>query len=196
MIHIENELFGQDDYDKLVHLVDIDGFGNLNMNSWCNRYEGANDSLYGFGESLVGRARDIFESESLIHTYSFYVKYIGQNANMKFHVDDNACTYTIDYCFRQKFPWPIYVNGQQFNLFTNQALFFKGEEQWHGRYRPDDNKVHNEVEMMFFHYAEPDHWWFEKNEFMREEKREKQKLKRQRRTEMYQLKYGQYPTQH
>jgi len=114
---------------------------------------------------LTDIAKDIFKSKNLQPTYCLYSLYRGHRANLPYHIDDNACTYTIDLCVSYKTNWPIYVNNKEFILEENQALCYYGEDQYHWRNDFPD-PAHNEVEMIFFHFAEPDHWFFTKgNEY-------------------------------
>ena len=86
-----------------------------------------------------------------------WARYAGNNGFLEKHKDTNACTYTLDYCINQFQPWSLYVEGEEYALQPNQALAFLGEEQEHWR---GEWTAGNIVEMMFFHYVEPDHWWF------------------------------------
>ena len=105
------------------------------------------------------KARDIFDSQTLLPTYACYVKYKGARANLLRHKDSNACTYTIDLCLTQMVEWPLYVEDKEYILQPNQALCFYGEDQLHWR-GPFPEKDSNIVDMLFLHYAEPDHWYF------------------------------------
>jgi len=114
-----------------------------------------------YAELLQSKAREIFKSNTLLKSYSLYCKYFGK-ASMDMHKDDNACTYTIDLCVRQSEPWELWVEGKGFTLNPNEALFYLGNDQLHGRY-PKDLGNDGSVEMMFFHYVEPTHWYFTRN---------------------------------
>lgn len=112
-----------------------------------------------FDESLHV-ARHTFGSNTLLPTYSLFAHY-KDNAKLWKHKDDNACTYTLDYCVYQTEPWDIYVENIPYTLHENEALAFYGNDQEHWR-GPFPNPESQEVAMLFFHYAEPDHWWFTK----------------------------------
>lgn len=90
-----------------------------------------------------------------------WVIYRGFKARLPRHVDDNACTYTIDLCLSHKTQWPIYVEGQEMHLEQNQAVCYYGEDQYHWREKFPD-PANNQVQMIFFHFAEPEHWYFTK----------------------------------
>jgi hypothetical protein len=110
-------------------------------------------------EHCLQKARDIFDSQTLLPTYSCYVRYKGARANLLRHMDSNACTYTVDLCLTSSVDWPLYVEDREYLLKPNQALCFYGEDQLHWR-GPFPEKDSNIVDMLFLHYAEPDHWYF------------------------------------
>lgn len=105
-------------------------------------------------------AREIF-SPTLRLSYCLFVSYQGFRARLPRHVDDNACTYTIDLCVSHKMPWPLYVEDIEFVLEPSQAVAYYGEDQYHWR-NEFPNPGSNSVDMIFFHFVEPTHWWFAK----------------------------------
>lgn len=109
--------------------------------------------------SLTNLARNIFNSKELIPTYCLFSHYESKHASLYRHKDDNACTYTIDMCVYQKYAWDIYVEGIPYTLYPNQALAYYGNDQEHWREAFPEPKT-NYVAMIFFHFAEPDHWYF------------------------------------
>lgn len=116
-------------------------------------------------EKLVPIARDFFESDKLLSTYSLFGQYEGPTANLPRHKDANACTYTLDLCVYQTEPWDlgVKVNGEDkfYTLYPNEALAYYGEDQEH--WRPEfPNPETQKVAMIFFHFVEPEHWWFTK----------------------------------
>ena len=106
----------------------------------------------------LDRARSEFKSDSLLYSYSLLALYNRDDSNLQKHVDNNACTYTFDICLYSEKPWPLIVEDKEYNLSKNEALCFYGEDQFH--YRPDFKKG-NKVLMLFMHYAEPDHIFFQ-----------------------------------
>lgn len=111
--------------------------------------------------TVLDKAKEIFESDTLQFTYGLIVHYEGEQANLFKHKDINACTYTLDICLYQNVDWPLFVEGKQYSLSENEALAFYGEDQEHWREDfPEPNW--NKVGMLFLHYAEPDHWFFKK----------------------------------
>jgi len=112
----------------------------------------------------VWKARRVFNSHSLLPSYAFFAQYQKNgNAipNLFHHKDDNACTYTLDMCLYQNRPWDLFVEGKSYTLMPNQALAYYGNEQEHWREAiPDpENQI---VGMVFFHFVEPDHWFYTK----------------------------------
>jgi hypothetical protein len=106
----------------------------------------------------IDRARNIFNSESLLLSYSLIAIYNNPTSNLQMHKDDNACTYTIDVCIKCKDPWPLIIEGEEYIAGNNDAVCFYGNDQIHGR---PPFKEGNSVMVMFLHYVERDHWWFE-----------------------------------
>lgn len=106
-------------------------------------------------------ARDTFESQTLLPSYAIFAHYEGDKAKLHKHIDDNACTYTLDMCVYQTEPWGLFVNNKEYILQENEALAYYGNDQAHGREKfPNPESQH--VAMIFFHFVEPDHWWFTK----------------------------------
>jgi hypothetical protein len=108
-------------------------------------------------ERLLPKARELFNDDSILPTYACWSMYYEVGANLPKHKDKNACTFTLDYCVRQLHPWDLFVEGTPYTLQENQALAFMGEDQEH--WRPSFSPG-NIVEMIFFHFARPDHWYF------------------------------------
>lgn len=156
-----DQVFSKDDYNTLhKNLFELEkrkewydeGFG---------RYHYSSQLISDYAEKLVPMARELFESPSLVTSYSLFSHYEGQNANLFKHKDDNACTYTIDMCVYQNQPWDLWVNNKSYTLEPNQALAYYGNEQEHWREKfPNPESQH--VAMVFFHFVEPDHWWVTK----------------------------------
>lgn len=103
------------------------------------------------------KARDVFGVSDLLPSYALWALYDVPGSNLHAHKDDNACTYTLDYCVRQRAPWSLYVEGIGYDLQEDEALAFLGEEQehWRSPFTPG-----NAVEMIFFHFVRPDHWYY------------------------------------
>lgn len=118
----------------------------------------SNDTrLFAYLERLLPAARQVFNDETILPSYLCWARYSRVDAYLEPHKDSNACTFTIDYCVRQQEPWDLFVEGTPYTLQENEALAFMGEDQehWRGPFKPG-----NMVEMIFFHYVRPDHWYF------------------------------------
>jgi hypothetical protein len=57
--------------------------------------------------------------------------------------------------------WGLVVENEEYFVEPNEGLIFYGNDQehWRGEF-PDPHR--NSVAVIFFHYAEPDHWYFTK----------------------------------
>lgn len=110
-----------------------------------------------FSNLLLPIARKVFNNETILPSYAMWARYMGSGGFLEKHKDNNACTFTIDYCVNQFYPWPLIVEGKEYILNANDALCFMGEDQEHWR---SEWKPGNVVDMMFFHYVKPDHWWY------------------------------------
>lgn len=159
-----DQVFSIENYNSLVSL-----FSNpksFEYQQGFSRYVVADNSipeLKDFANKLVDVAREVFDSKTLLPTYTLFSHYEGANPEPSLykHKDDNACTYTIDMCLYQTEPWDLYVEDKAYTLFPNQALAYYGNDQMHWREKfPNPGNQH--VAMIFFHFAEPDHWFFTK----------------------------------
>jgi hypothetical protein len=114
-----------------------------------------------YAERSVPLARQTFNSETLLHTYTLFCRYEGAGAKLWKHKDNNACTYTIDMCVYYDTNWGLFVEDVEYFTEPNEAVAYYGNDQehWRGPF-PDPEK--NFVGVVFFHYAEPDHWYFTK----------------------------------
>ncbi len=159
-----DNLLSQKDYDNL--LKEIKNPKDFDYDAGFSRY--LNDHrglpvLKELSDKLTQTARNIFNSQTLLSTYTLFAHYEGQDPEPSLfkHKDTNACTYTLDMCVYQNEPWDLWVEDKNYTLYPNQALAYYGEDQFHWREKfpsPETNKV----AMIFFHFAEPDHWYFTK----------------------------------
>jgi hypothetical protein len=144
--HIKKYLL---DKPKLKENYDL-GFG---------RYVFTDPLIDFYANKLILTARKIFNSETLLPSYSLFAHYEGNNASLYKHKDDNACTYTIDMCVYQNKTWDLWVEDKPYTLLENQALAYYGNDQLHWRNSfPSPDTQH--VAMIFFHFVEPEHWWY------------------------------------
>lgn len=159
-----NNLLSLEEYERLmVYLNNPKSFGfDIGFSRYCIG-DGNLPILRELANRLTQTARDVFDSETLLPTYTLFAHYEGQNPapSLYKHKDDNACTYTLDMCVYQKEPWDLFVDDKAYTLYENQALAYYGNDQMHWR-EEFPNPETNYVAMIFFHFAEPDHWWFTK----------------------------------
>jgi hypothetical protein len=114
-----------------------------------------------YAKKLIPLAKKVFNSKDLNPSYSLFAHYEGKDASLFKHKDNNACTYTIDLCVYQNEPWELWVENKPYLLNENQALAYYGEDQEHWR-DPIPNPSTQKVAMIFFHFVDPEHWWFAK----------------------------------
>lgn len=157
-----DNVFSEEDFNSLKSL--FSNHKTFEYQEGFSRYVAADNSIPEMGEyakKLIPLARSLFESEGLLPTYTVFSHYEGETASLYKHKDDNACTYTIDMCVYQKYPWDLWVEDKPYTLQPNQALAYYGNDQMHWR-EEFPYKTENHVAMIFFHFAEPDHWYFTK----------------------------------
>jgi hypothetical protein len=125
------------------------------------RYHVNHEILQEYTQKALPIAREYFNSQTLVPSYTLFSHYEGANAQLWKHKDDNACTYTLDMCVYQNQPWDLWVEGKNYTLNPNQALAYYGNDQEHWREAfPNPESQH--VAMIFFHFVEPDHWFLTK----------------------------------
>lgn len=155
-------VFSNDKFESIRSLFnDVKSF---EFQEGFSRYVAADNTITElklYADMLIPKARELFDSKNLLPTYTLFSHYEGPKARLHKHKDDNACTYTIDMCVYQHTPWELWVEDKPYTLFPNQALAYYGNEQLHWR-ETFPNPDENFVAMIFFHFAEPDHWWFTK----------------------------------
>lgn len=161
---IIDSILSSDDYQKL--LKSLDNPKSFGFDRGFSRYcigDGGLPILGELASTLTNTAREVFNSKTLLPTYTLFAHYEGQNPppSLYKHKDDNACTYTLDMCVYQKESWDLFVEDKAYRLYPNQALAYYGNDQFHWR-EEFPNPDTNHVAMIFFHFAEPDHWWFTK----------------------------------
>jgi len=161
---IVNNILSEEDYQRL--LLSVANPKSFEFSGGFSRYCVADNSLpllKELADKLIPVAREAFNSEGLLPTYALFAHYEGQDPapSLYKHKDDNACTYTLDMCVYQNEPWDLYVDDKPYTLYPNQALAYYGNDQWHWR-EEFPNPETNVVAMIFFHFAEPDHWYFTK----------------------------------
>jgi hypothetical protein len=159
-----NDVLTKEDYDRL--LLAVANPKSFEYFAGFSRYCVADNGLpilKELADKLVPKAREAFDSKELLPTYILFAHYEGQDPEPSLfkHKDDNACTYTLDMCVYQNESWDLFVEDKAYTLYPNQALAYYGNDQMHWREK-FPNPETNHVAMVFFHFAEPDHWWFTK----------------------------------
>ena len=159
-----NDVLSPEDYKVLTNAVSNPK--SFEYQEGFSRYVVADNNLPLLAElanKLIPTARKIFNSDTLLPTYTLFAHYEGQNPvpSLYKHQDDNACTYTLDMCVYQNESWDLLVEDKAYTLYPNQALAYYGNDQMHWR-EEFPNPETNHVAMVFFHFAEPDHWYFTK----------------------------------
>ena len=107
-------------------------------------------------------ASSVFARTTIIPTYYKFCRYSPRYGAPRVppHIDENACTYTVDIQLDSSTEWPIYIDFEEFKLTDGDAVLYMGEDQLH--WRPPFPSDHGSefVTMLFAHYAEPEHWFF------------------------------------
>jgi hypothetical protein len=156
-----DNIFDDKDIKKLKKLVH-DNKKDFAFDGNAHRFDFQHEEIEGyFSKKLEPLAKKLFNDETLKTTYSHYSMYNHPLSNLIKHKDMNACTYTIDLCLSADTPWGIWIEEREYVLQPGQAIAFMGEDQEHWR-GPFPDPYDNCVEMIFFHFAKPDHWWFTK----------------------------------
>ena len=168
---IIDPVFDADDFVKIQKELLAAPKDDAHFDSDFGRYSFSENELPILGDcasSLLEVAREVFGSSTLLPSYALFAHYQGPKANLFKHIDDNACTYTIDMCVYQKKEWDLWVEDQPYTLYPNQALAYHGNDQMHWR-ESFPEPENNFVAMVFFHFVEPDHWFFTKGpEYLQE----------------------------
>lgn len=154
---IINNFLDDFEFKKTIEFYNNLKNSDLSYDEIRKRYV-ANDTMsYSILISKVELAREVFNSKTLLPTYSVFSRYVGPGATLEKHKDDNACTYTLDLCIESTSPWGLWIDDTEYILEKNQALSYYGNDQEHWR---EEMSGADTVSMIFLHYAEPDHWWF------------------------------------
>jgi len=160
---IIKNIFSNEDFLKIKNFFINKPKNKENFDVSFGRYTYSDDIVKEYLDKLVVLAREIFDSKTLVPSYALFAHYQGEHAKLFRHIDDNACTYTLDMCLYQNKPWELYVNEVPYILNENEALAYYGNDQYHERMPiPDPDSQY--VGMLFFHFVEPDHWWYTKGQ--------------------------------
>jgi hypothetical protein len=156
---LEN-LFTIEDHQALKNLVNGDEAGRSWVDSKRDRGVKRFTELdtY-FSKKLQQVAREIFADKTLEPSYAAYLDYNRPTSKLPAHKDNNASTYTIDYCLSARTPWGVVVENEEFIFGEGQALAFMGGYDSHWRNDMPDSE-NNRVEVVMFHFCPSDHWYF------------------------------------
>ena len=156
---ILDKLFNDEDFKKLKDYLYNKEKSPNSYDKGFGRYAFSDSIVDEYAQKITPFAREVFNSDALIPSYSLFAHYEGEEANLWKHVDDNACTYSIDICVFQKTGWDVWVevNGENrsYMLKENEGLFMYGNDQLHWREdfpEPESNLICN----AFFFFCEPD----------------------------------------
>lgn len=156
---ILDDIFSDKDLKKIKSLINTNKHDFI-FDSQAHRFDFQNPEFEQyFAKNLEPLAKKIFNDDTLSTTYVHYSMYNHPLSNLIKHKDMNACTYTIDFCLSADTPWGIWIDGKEYMLNPGQAIAFMGEDQEHWR-GPFPDPYDNCVEMIFFHFAPSNHWWF------------------------------------
>lgn len=139
---------------ELLSRIGTDEFGRKLLG------DGSESILKEYSDILLPKIREFFGTETAMSSYSLFAEYSSDTISLHRHKDANACTYTLDLVLYQDDPWGIFVDGIEFLAEPNEAVMFMGEKYEHWRETVYNNT--NRIGVIFFHYVEPDHWWFTK----------------------------------
>jgi len=157
---ILDQLFNKEDHDKLKHLVNNEN----TERDWLDKEKDRGVKRYPqldeyFSKIIEPRAKEVFSDPTLKSTYAVYLNYDKPQSKLPAHKDNNACTYTIDYCLSAITPWGVVVEGEEYMFDEGQGLAFMGGYDSHWREAMPDPE-NNRVEVIMFHFCPSDHWYF------------------------------------
>ena len=163
---ILKNLFSDEEHQKLKDFLKSYPRETMDYSLELGRHLLTHPFINEYANKLVPLAREIFESDRILPSYSLFSHYEGNTASLFRHIDDNACTYTIDMCVYQTEPWAIGIQhdgvDKEYILHENEAVAYYGNDQEHWRPQfPNPESQH--VAMIFFHFVEDDHWFHTKN---------------------------------
>ena len=151
------------DFDRLsMHFKSHEGIRFLGTDEFGRKLIGdkSDPILKEFSEMLLPKVREYFGSKTMLPSYSLFAEYSDSTISLHKHKDANACTYTLDLVLYQDTPWALYVDGKPYTANLNESILFMGEEYEHWRETLYNNT--GKIGVVFFHYVEPDHWYFTK----------------------------------
>ena len=137
-------------YCRIKHRINFDSFDFLQNNNGDTYFYG--DPLM---ESLMISKLDLMQKETgldLLCTYAYWRMYT-LNAALEKHKDRPSCEISVTIMIGSDGkPWPIFMDGNSFDLKPGQALIYLGceLEHWRDSFKGD---YHNQT---FLHYVDQD----------------------------------------
>lgn len=112
----------------------------------------------------IDAAVSVFKADNIVPTYFKFAKYSLRYGMPRVppHIDENACTFTVDIQLGSTIDWPIYVDLEEHVMSDGDALLYMGESELHWRPQYAGQTNEDYVTMLFMHYAKMDHWYFTK----------------------------------
>lgn len=154
------DLLSAEDHESLKQLVN----SNRHDKNWQDKQRDRGVRRYReldeyYSKVIEPKAREIFGDSTLKASYAVYLDYNKPTSKLFPHRDNNACTYTIDYCVSSITRWPVVVEHEEFSFGEGEGLAFMGGYDAHWREDMPDPE-HNRVEVVMFHFCPEDHWYF------------------------------------
>lgn len=113
-----------------------------------------------YAKKILPKVRDFFEDQTIMPTYSICAEYSYPIIDLHKHKDLNACQYTVHMSLYHTSQYPLWIEGKQYPLRDNEAIFYCSEEQEHWRETRINNR--DKIGIIFFHFVDKNHWWFSK----------------------------------
>lgn len=155
------DVFSENDFKRLKEYLINKPKSDMYYEPDFGRYILKNEFIESFSEILLPYAKKIFNNENIVSSYSLFAHYEGKDAQLFKHLDNNACTYTVDTCIYQNDTWDLWVEGKPYTLHPNEALAYYGNDQLHWR-ESFPNPEFQHVAMIFFHFVDKNHWYITK----------------------------------
>lgn len=161
---IIKNFLSNEEYESLYNYLFYKEKDENTYDKYFGRYAFSDPIIDKLAQKITPFAQEYFEDKDLLPSYSLFAHYQG-DASLYRHVDDNACTYTLDMCVYQNQSWELGIehNGvdKKYTLMPNEALAYYGNDQEHWR-DAFPNKENQYVAMIFFHFVKSNHWYFTK----------------------------------
>lgn len=154
-------------FDERTLIIDYATSRPWSKDSWgrqtCDIPISDMDNLVWLYKKCADAASLVFGNIPLVPTYYKFCRYSPRYGSPRVppHVDENACTYTVDIQLDSNVKWPIYVDFDEYLLQDGDAVVYMGEDQLHWRPAFPETDDSSFITMLFMHYAKPEHWFFQ-----------------------------------